>query len=904
MPRALILTALAVEYLAVRSYLIEPQETMHPSGTIYELGKFITDKQVWEVIIAEIGIGNAAAAVETERAVAFFNPEILMLVGIAGGIKDVQNGDVVVATRVYAYESGKLEEEFRPRPQTAASSHKLLQRAKAEARKPDWLQRLSLVPSPQPSVFIAPIASGDKVIASTKSETFRLLRSNYSDVVAVDREAFGVLSAASQNRDVETLVIRGISDLIGSKFQELQDSPQEKVAEHASAFAFQVLANIRQEKSDTEFRAFSDRSLPFNLEKASFRKGCHPVGQSISLSRYFDIHKACLKADEYAEALATVFDNAKGEVCFAVFGHWGRGKTYLMKLVEDKLSKGQYECVWFSAWKYRTKPEIWIHLYETLRLRATNGDNLLTNITRNFRIFLVKNGPGIIFPFIILLTLSLIIPLGVFGLIVIPAILMLGVAYSARLGMSLLGTWRNLSMLTGLSKKSFRIAEHQEKLGLQEVIGEDLRGLLIGWVGFGRNSKRVKGNIIKFWKKSYLLIYIILVAALSISIHSSIWATNSQLSQLIEFIGTFPSNTLYGDEFEALLKVIQPTLEKLLSGFIVSDFIRIFFPGFIFIIFLSPLLCLTRIGLKKSKVLLIVDDLDRLPSNEILEIIESLKLLLEGEINELIQVVVICEERFLEKAFCEKYDGPYDIENLNERKNLIEENIQKLFISYLRLPPISIDEQKEFISNLINYEPLNNLDDSGNESSGSSLPRSSEANDPIHLEYDGNMKSKNLGGTLSEWLISFLRVLRNSVFRYKLAGPFLKMDNKADDESFFPSSTNSRDKSKPLGNPDTRENESSSQSFEANVSEDLEYDEKVALHDSLDKLSEWVTLGPRALQSFVFRYKLARQLLKARGRKNIDASELAQLLAMRLSGQLSSEAVIDEDIKNVLEEVA
>jgi nucleoside phosphorylase len=249
--RAVILTALPVEYLAVRSYLTELREDMSPLGTIYELGKFVTDKQVWEVVIVEVGVGNTVAALEAERAIARYNPEITLFVGIAEGIKGVAIGDVVVASNVYNYEVGRAAVEFIPRPSLVRSTQNLIQTANFQSGKSDWLQRLPLVPSPPPRVFIAPIASGEKVIASTASETYSYLRSNYSDVMAVDMEGFGFLSAAFAHPDIAALVIRGISDLIDSEAnintdaQESCHGSASRAASHASAFAFEILANFQ-----------------------------------------------------------------------------------------------------------------------------------------------------------------------------------------------------------------------------------------------------------------------------------------------------------------------------------------------------------------------------------------------------------------------------------------------------------------------------------------------------------------------------------------------------------------------------------------------------------------------------------------------------------------------------------
>ena len=244
MPRAVILTALPVEYLAVRTRLSDLREEIHPQGTIYERGQFAANGQVWDVGLVEIGAGNTGAALEAERAIAYFSPDVLLFVGVAGGIKDVALGDVVASTKIYGYESGKAEQRFKPRPEIGLPAYSLEQRARAEARKGEWLQRLSAVPELAPRVFVAPIAAGEKVIASTQSEVFQFLRESYGDAIAVEMEGLGFLEAARANQRVSAMVIRGISDSIDGKESADKAGSQEMAARHASAFAFTMLANL------------------------------------------------------------------------------------------------------------------------------------------------------------------------------------------------------------------------------------------------------------------------------------------------------------------------------------------------------------------------------------------------------------------------------------------------------------------------------------------------------------------------------------------------------------------------------------------------------------------------------------------------------------------------------------
>lgn len=244
--RAVILTAIQPEYLAVRQHLRDLDENLHPRGTVYDWGYFDGNaKCTWRVFLLEIGAGNDNAALEAERAIAYVDPKVVLFVGVAGGLKDTALGDVVAATDVYNYESGKdTKLGFLPRPNGSASTYNMVQRARAEARREGWKARCIGEHCRKARVFVEPLVAGEKVIATRRSDLYRLLTHNYSNAFAVEMEGHGFLKATAANPQVSSLVVRGISNLLEKKTIADGKKWQEKAAANAAAFALECLAHF------------------------------------------------------------------------------------------------------------------------------------------------------------------------------------------------------------------------------------------------------------------------------------------------------------------------------------------------------------------------------------------------------------------------------------------------------------------------------------------------------------------------------------------------------------------------------------------------------------------------------------------------------------------------------------
>jgi len=261
-----VLTALGLEYAAVREHLHDVRLERARHGTRFEVGQLRGEFLTWQVAIAEIGMGNAAAAAEVGPAIELFNPDLLLFVGVAGSVKptDLRRGDVVIADHVYNLHAGKVVGAdpltgHLSRPLSFPAPYRLVQLVRAVCRSPwpDVLLEPGVRAGEQgpprndaamaPRAQVRPIAAGEVVLASEKAALGKMLGERFNDVAAIDMESFGLYETAHRHDGLPVLAVRGISDTVGDKIPDEDAQWQPRAAVHAAAFTVALLRQTSQD---------------------------------------------------------------------------------------------------------------------------------------------------------------------------------------------------------------------------------------------------------------------------------------------------------------------------------------------------------------------------------------------------------------------------------------------------------------------------------------------------------------------------------------------------------------------------------------------------------------------------------------------------------------------------------
>jgi 8-oxo-dGTP diphosphatase len=281
-----ILTAMNLEYDAVRARLSDVTPQTHPMGTRFEVGHL---GDGCRVALALTGKGNQSAAVLAERAAAEFAPAAIIFVGVAGALQPhLGLGDVVIATHVYAYHGATSQDKgLTARPRTWELSHRVHQIAAHLERTGDWAHQLPGNSNP-PRVHFGPVAAGEIAHYSARSDARQWLRDHYNDAIAVEMEAAGIAQAGHLNDALPTIMVRGISDYADESKSATDDAGwQPRAAVNAAAFAIALAVVLAAEldagrgASQASRAAGSQRGGPFNLATGNARVGVQ--GENVTI---------------------------------------------------------------------------------------------------------------------------------------------------------------------------------------------------------------------------------------------------------------------------------------------------------------------------------------------------------------------------------------------------------------------------------------------------------------------------------------------------------------------------------------------------------------------------------------------------------------------------------------------
>ena len=268
----LILTPIQVEFDAICNFFKERKLlTDDSNGITYTLVTFKGRHKLYQIAIKKTGSRNENIALATERAVQFFKPAVAILLGIAGGIKDVQLGDIVIGTKAYGYEAGKITANgYVGRPNVVNSSHSLIELADMVSQNQSW-QRWLDQPNPDIKVLLGAIASGNKVITNTKHEVYLRLKQFFNDTLAIEMEAIGFSKVFLAHPYILFINIRSISDMLDNISLADAEGYQERAATHAAAFTMEFIyqSNFSQEL-DKMIASLSQMIFPF-IQRDAFK---------------------------------------------------------------------------------------------------------------------------------------------------------------------------------------------------------------------------------------------------------------------------------------------------------------------------------------------------------------------------------------------------------------------------------------------------------------------------------------------------------------------------------------------------------------------------------------------------------------------------------------------------------
>jgi len=232
----LIVTALGEELDSLLSKLTARRLPPSDDCCVYYTSSIVADigdgeRREYNLVLCSVGMaGRVRAASAISAAISKWNPQCVLLVGIAGGIgaNGISLGDVIVSDEIVDYELGKnIAGVTDVRYEIYRSDQNLL-RLNRNFRSSEWINAITeRRPLPGgPKRVIGPILSGDKVWGDGTGLENHLMA--WPKLVGVEMEAGGVarVSIEASGRP-RFMMVRGISD-VPDMHDQKKDLPEVK----------------------------------------------------------------------------------------------------------------------------------------------------------------------------------------------------------------------------------------------------------------------------------------------------------------------------------------------------------------------------------------------------------------------------------------------------------------------------------------------------------------------------------------------------------------------------------------------------------------------------------------------------------------------------------------------------
>lgn len=228
MKKIAILGAMEIEIKPLLEKLSE-YETVEYANNKY----YIAEYHGYQLIIAHSKIGKVFSALTATIMIEHFNAEVLLFTGVAGGLQDLQVGDLIAATATvqhdvditaFGYPYGKI-------PSSSVeikTSKELLEKAQLIAKEQNFALQTGV------------IATGDQFVHSSESKSFMIKE---FAAKAIEMEG-GSVNLVCHELGIPSLILRSISDTADGEAAENFDEFAIMAAQRSADFIMMLIKKI------------------------------------------------------------------------------------------------------------------------------------------------------------------------------------------------------------------------------------------------------------------------------------------------------------------------------------------------------------------------------------------------------------------------------------------------------------------------------------------------------------------------------------------------------------------------------------------------------------------------------------------------------------------------------------